>query len=134
MGPRLPDLPSDLIRVALADLRQIEKRPEYVVDMDIWHESRLHTCAVCFAGAVMALELGIGVNTNMEASDFNDDIAPKLEALEEFRAGEVDVGLEYLGRQTNPPIKVDITPYEKSPTQFKADMHDLANKLADLGL
>lgn len=54
-----PDKLSDLIRLALGDLRKCEESPNYRINMIYWHlnipdESR---CIVCLAGSVMAQTL-----------------------------------------------------------------------------
>ena len=51
----LPDKPSELIRLALADLRKCEADPRYLIDMAQWHRPvTSELCHVCLAGAVMA--------------------------------------------------------------------------------
>lgn len=58
---QLPDKPSELIRLALKDLRKTERQFwKYKIDMDIWHSGKTSTlsrCSVCLAGAVMAQTL-----------------------------------------------------------------------------
>lgn len=59
--PQLPEKVSELIRLALADLRKIEGDNRYVVNMMTWHVPTWHggseECSVCLAGAVMAKTL-----------------------------------------------------------------------------
>lgn len=56
---QLPDKPSELIRLAVADLERAEASPDYIIDMGCWHEPIPNgLCAVCFAGAVIAGTLG----------------------------------------------------------------------------
>ena len=55
---KLPNKPSELIRLAIKDLSAVEKLKEYKVDMHTWHEApndyNYYKCQVCFGGAVMA--------------------------------------------------------------------------------
>lgn len=55
-----PNCFSEAIDMALADLAAVAANPNYKVDMMSWHQP-LHgtsTCAVCFAGSVIANRLG----------------------------------------------------------------------------
>lgn len=54
---RVPPAPKKLsaaIRLALEDLKWVEKNPRYRVNMEIYHMPIRDKCNVCFAGAVMA--------------------------------------------------------------------------------
>lgn len=98
---RLPDLPSELLLVALTDLEWIETHPEsgYRVDMGQWHTAGVDGysgCRVCFAGAVMARRLDAPMHTSYPG-EFDDDTARKLSALDLFRKGAISVGLYRLG-------------------------------------
>lgn len=53
----LPDKPSELIRLAVADLQSVRNDPRYVIDMDWYFENRYknkQVCTVCLGGAVLA--------------------------------------------------------------------------------
>ena len=49
----LPNLPSELITIALADLALVEAAPRYRVNMGESHAPGLE-CSVCFSKALMA--------------------------------------------------------------------------------
>ncbi len=98
----LPDKPSDLIEVALNDLRRVRKSKKFKIDMYDWFSGQLDgRCSVCLAGAVMAKTLNLKVsegdtlipNCNLRVSP----VSAKLEALNSFRTGEVIQGLRDMG-------------------------------------
>lgn len=128
----LPDKPSELIRVALADLAKVEADPRYVVDMGMWHEPLAPPfdgkCAVCLAGAVMAGTLGISAERSLRPEDFDDDTNRKLDDLDEMRLGWVPDRFDFSdhGRP--------ITKYADNPARFRADMERFASDLEEAGL
>tara|TARA_B100002049_G_scaffold229961_1_gene206248 strand:+ start:156 stop:578 length:423 start_codon:yes stop_codon:yes gene_type:complete len=134
----LPNLPSDVIEVALADLEFVEADPRYRIDMSTWHEplSGNH-CAVCFAGAVMAKTLKSPVGSDKHPGNFSGRTAKRLGALDDFRCGEVADGLMNFGVEWTPELASEWdfrpTPYAVDPEEFKADMRDLAKRLRAKG-
>ena len=82
--------PHQLIKIALKDLRQVEKMPDkYVVDMGFYHRPNSH-CSVCFAGAVMAISLKISHKANIIPSCLDNELLRfRLEALDSVRCGNV---------------------------------------------
>lgn len=158
----LPKKPSELIRVALADLKAVEKNEKYRVNMNVWHargfEYERHNngvlkfdergfpikksehCAVCFAGAVMACTLKVDDSSEAEPIDkiFSKATTGKLLALNNFRSGYVRDGLLDMGVSHKKLEAVesffDVTDYEDDPAKFKRDMRRLAKKLEEAGL
>lgn len=130
---KLPNKPSALIRLALEDLKKVEKSKSYVIDMD----NSIHApqswskkCAVCFAGAVMAqavkdptLEVDWGV--------WGEDTENKLRALDCFRTGDIEAGLEEMDLKHPRWLTkgVDVARYESDPKRFKKVMKELADVL-----
>lgn len=86
---KLPKIPSQLIRLAIEDLKQVMNDDRYRIDMDIWH-GRYYTgtCMVCLAGSVMAKTFDANLNSSLSPLDFEDpyDIS-SLYALDFLRAG-----------------------------------------------
>lgn len=93
----LPEKPSALIRLALDDLRKVERDERYGVYMGEWHVPRdSGTCEVCLAGAVMAMSLGANIQTYSMPSDFQEQdqaTTERLLALNNFRSGHIADGL-----------------------------------------
>lgn len=136
---KLPDKPSELIRLALADLEKVEASQEYVVTMSRYHEPNgargSRRCQVCFAGAVMASTLGMPPEIDAFPESFDRDTALKLFALNEFRQGEVSDGLGFLlhlGYRGGYDSRI-VTPYHVDPAQFKTHMREIADELEDRG-
>lgn len=152
MSCTLPYLPSELIRVALADLAKVEADPvHYTVSMGVWHATegralanwlRPH-CLVCFAGAVMAGTCG--VPPSRSAVPENDTFMPwdrnRLFALNAFRQGAVGVGLRFMfapwqvaaAHKAGAPVVARIPWYEKDPVAWRAAMVNLADTLQAAG-
>lgn len=136
---KLPDKPSELIRLALADLEKVEASKEYVVTMSRYHEPNgahgSRRCQVCFAGAVIASTLGMPPEIDAFPESFDRDTALKLFALNEFRQGWVSEGLGFLvhlGYRGGHDSRI-VTPYHVDPKQFKSDMHEIATELEGKG-
>lgn len=130
----LPDKMSELIRVALGDLREAEKAPDVVVDMGQWKAVLGGICHVCLAGAVM--RKAVAANIDSHPSDFSFDTADKLTALDWLRDGLVDGAARCLGMKQWPELGVfyrEITAYSDNPAKFYADMEKLADDLAAAG-
>lgn len=94
-GPieQLPHKLSGCIRIAAEDLRSVEADPGYVIDMDTWHKQHGaggdNRCYVCFAGAVMARELGAPPDETALPEDFGRHNRARLYALDNLRRGRV---------------------------------------------
>lgn len=135
---KLPDKPSELIRVALADLRKVEAMPDvYKIDMGDWHavDDDSNHCFVCLAGSVMAQTLKVDAGSNCEPWDFDEVTCGKLEALNEFRAGCVRAGLSCLDVENGPSVDDrEMARYADNPEAFHRDMQTLASDLEAVGL
>ena len=127
----LPNDPSELIRLAIADLEKVERSHRYRVDMRVWHEPYRGVCSVCLAGAVMAATLGTTRSQSLIYRDFSDEVRNKLLALDYFRIGSISKGFKYLGIESDLD-NVPICPYDDEPDQFKRDMLELADTLETL--
>lgn len=85
---------SDLIIIALEDLRKCELMPKvYTIDMGTWHEPNSH-CAVCFAGAVMAQTLGVSPKNRTGPGRY-PTLHHAFMALDSTRAGFIGLALDY---------------------------------------
>jgi hypothetical protein len=140
---KLPDKPSELIRVAINDLIMVEKSPKYTVDMGDWHEPVYMgspdsiRCNVCLAGSVIACTLQADPSEEMYPSSFDNDTEAKLEALNEFRVGSVEWPLRDMGIDTDDfsiPEERNIVDYAADPILFKEQILELADELEAIGL
>ena len=133
----LPDKPSELIRVALADLVKVEAMPEtYSVSMGVWHHrSRTGKCFVCLAGSVMAGSLGADASATMNPNHYDPLTRRKLMALDSLRCGYVNDALEHLGLDQAGMRDVPGASYHAhSAKSFHTDMAKLADDLEAAGL
>lgn len=95
----LPDKPSELIRLALSDLNQVEAMDDtYKINMEVWHTPlssfKGQICRVCLAGAVMANTMQVPLTLDMEPYDFEDiKIRKRLQSLNHFRLGAILSGI-----------------------------------------
>ncbi len=140
----LPDKPSELIRVALADLEKCEKDPDYEIFMGVWHSPKpAGYCEVCLAGAVIAKTLGSDKGESIAPYDYyppsetsaklSSDTSDKLSALDKFRTGNIWDGLSCMIL----PLRVldavsdisdrSIPDYHLYPDKFKSSMLELAD-------
>lgn len=106
---RLPDRPSELLKLAMADLDAVRADPQYHVDMAAWHIPQSNgVCAVCLAGSVMANTLGLesknaiyGIETFEKLADEaganGRSLAVKMVALDNIRRGYVAEAVEMMG-------------------------------------
>jgi hypothetical protein len=127
---KLPRCASRLIRTALRDLEVIEKTPGYTIDMNHWYIVVGEHCYVCFAGAVMANSLRMGLETVFAPGSLPDD-EYKLYALDAFRVGHINDGLRLLKITSKHELSdlLFVVPYHLSPKDFKKTMHEIADLL-----
>lgn len=132
--PQLPNKPSELIRVAIADLKKAEKSRLYKIDMGTWHEPN-GKCAVCFAGSVMAFSCKANPKEEYVGTEWGKLNERKFEALNAFRRGCCNWAFNdmRLSITAGEKFKREIIPYEKSPKIFKQQMSQLATDLAKAG-
>ena len=130
---RLPDKPSELIDVALADLRKAEK-DGCMIDMGEWHVPFDGSCSVCAAGAVM--RRGVSDNLEVGPSYFNETTDNKLCAIDQLRVGFVYEALVMLEiPRAGVVVKnCEITHYDYDRTKFYRDLRRLAARLRKAGL
>ena len=94
----LPTIPSELLRVAVADMRKVSRRKNIMIVMSVYHESNYDNtrCAVCLAGAVMAGTLRADNAKQLTAGYYPDSIESKLYALDCIRLGDITAFLANL--------------------------------------
>lgn len=91
-------LPSELLRLAVADVRKCLRSPRYRVDMTDWHSPAPDgVCEVCIAGAVMAQELDGKPDEALMPDFFGKIVGRRLSGLNKLREGDVIWGLIDMG-------------------------------------
>jgi hypothetical protein len=136
---KLPKKPSAMIRMALEDLKAVEKMKDYKVNMNNYHQPAEYTdsgkCEVCFAGAIIARQVN-DPTQNLEPAFFPPGTMKKLYALDKFRRGEIYEGLNEMGLDLPQFLteEAGVTPYEQDKKQFKAEMKKMADVLEIFGL
>lgn len=132
----LPDKPSELIFVALRDLRACESDTTYKIDMWTWHTGQLFSdevCAVCLAGSVMAKSLDASNADHYTPNDFGRN-RNKLVALNCLRIGGYGRALRKLNKGRTmetafgikPGMERPIRSYEQNRDGFFEDMTKFA--------
>ena len=107
----LPNKLSDLLELAMKDVRAIEEDPRYRLDMSHWHMPSIETpgvCLVCMAGAVMANTLEISPTQNFGEPHILVDYmnGPAIRAIDLMRKGAFEAAHYTMGgtTQTYEPI------------------------------
>ncbi len=133
---KLPDKPSELIRVALADLRKCEEDPCYEINMAEWHAPHGGRCEVCLAGSVMAQSLGADPDCSHSPKQFSEGAFNlKLCALDEFHEGCLAEGLDMMGLKIPDGLEDEPVPeHLHGPAAFHTAMLRVASILEEAGL
>ena len=137
---------SQILAIALHDLKKVERNKKFVVDMGTWYyPTETKTCEVCLAGAVMVGRYGKfveawGVGVSPEKFSKHDDATHKFYALDSLRCGYLAAALSHMG--VNPkeyvgdgvePIRT-VAEYHDDKNQWWADMRKLLADLKKAGL
>ena len=160
---KLPNQPSALIRLALADLAAMERRPRITIDMGTWFDSEVdekgrQDCTVCLAGAVMARSLNELEKASYKErvlkhpDDYGPIIRRKIKSLDFFRTGLIYMAVrifffsdDILGGVYNPakekvfdrimnlPPTIEITNYEDNRKKWRKDMRRIIRILEKAG-
>ena len=94
----LPNKPSELLTLALADLAKVERSKRYKVNMCTWHlPINKNLYQVCLGGSVLAKSLDYPFNKRLKTNLVPDSVREKLFALNRFRVGDVSRALMNLG-------------------------------------
>ena len=147
---KLPNKLSDLMEVALKDLRRVERSKKYVVDMGKWHSPN-SVCHVCYGGAVMTRVLKPDEGIGALRGTFGNRTTHKFLALNAIRTGDISDALDILnikyvwkynaGFTSNIvvkkhvlPIKVPECDYDVDKTQWHKDMRKIIRILRKASL
>ncbi len=148
---KAPKKLSVAMRIALNDLRKVERDPKYKVSMSVWHEppnrdSFAPKCTVCFAGSVMAKTCELPRDTDYYNFTFPEDWQNVFSALNKARQGKLEDALDLLGRGFRAVSKirhlfstnlyagtVEVTSYKENPVQWRKDMFKIVHELEAVG-
>ena len=145
----LPNKPSELILLALQDLKSTEASEKYEIRMGNWHfppslisyfssEVKIPSCQVCFAGSVMAFSLEADINRYYGPKDFPGE-ERKLRSLVVFRTGHVTYGMRtfYHDKDTTNYKEINdhlvIPHYHDDREGFYEAMAEMADYLKEKG-
>ncbi|MCY4588289.1 MAG: hypothetical protein OXB98_19840 [Bryobacterales bacterium] len=82
----LPDTMSGLLATAIADARKLDPKT-YHPDCYRWHTAEKDTCAICFAGSLIAGTLQTSPDKTVFPESFTGDVPAKLDSLDCMRLG-----------------------------------------------
>ncbi len=137
MTAELPNKLSDLIVVALADLKACEQDDKYIINMGEWHRPMPQgVCFVCLAGAVMAQTCKIRITDNIKPYSlrFRDDSTKKFKAINAVRVGDVRSALLLMGVDSNEVEYHVVDDYHSNPVVFVEQMNSIVEHLQERGL
>ena len=131
--------PSELLEMAIIDLEHVEQDPHYIVDMNSWHEARDDQCAVCIAGAVMAMSMNCSPTAEiLIPKQFPYEYENCLMFLNFCRLGAIQKALSCLGYEVEAMKyynnSMTIPLYSVSPIRFKDKMRNLVIEFRSRGL
>jgi len=132
--------PSELILIALEDIKKVERSKIYKIDMSTWHTIRHEyetgedneeprkeprkVCYVCEGGAVMAMTLKMNFDEELGPDDIHNGeevkkIRSRIEALDNARCGNMRAYLKPFGIPKEHPIWVDMEDkYDEKTSQW----------------
>lgn len=94
----LPNKPSELLKIAINDFKEVLKDPAYLVNMSDWHKFNGVQCEVCLAGSVIAKTLGMNeLKEYTPFSSFGNDNQNKFLALNAIRMGRLKEACTLMG-------------------------------------
>ena len=128
--------PSELLEIALEDLRQASEDEAYEIKMAAWHEYHTKTdkCCVCLAGSVLAFTLSCPREAQVELCDFSTKVKSRLTAINLLRTGDVEEAFRLLKISQDDGAKLNrrIVSYRDEPKQAVGEWGKLAQDLKRL--
>lgn len=132
----LPHVPSQLIRLSLIDLEQVERLPGYHVNMWAFHQPDGALCIVCAAGATMAVRLGLSRGLSITPDDFDAHNREALSFISDCAVAPwVQSAIRHVDRIGGWPIEIDIPypAYKADRAGFYASRRALADAFEQSG-
>ena len=145
MHDPLPNTLSELILVAVADARKLDRHiyyPNWLEFHKGYKFDERYICQICDAGAVIAGTLKAGHFVGDRAPvNYPETVHRKLNALDEARKGYYNCALEYMGihcDDNESVSSIEQSPYRQYSSWEHFDLHMnhmewVAQQLKDLG-
>ena len=125
---KLPRKLAPLLRLALDDLRKVERSKRYEVNMGDWHSPNSY-CSVCLAGSVIAKTLDSDPKREIGPWNFGIKTQCALVALDHLRKGLVSSALGSLGKKCTEDFDRSVIYYHDNRLQWWKDMRKLLRDL-----
>jgi hypothetical protein len=122
----LPNTLSELLALAIEDMRVIAKDPRYELDMNLFHSPIGDKCYVCLAGSVMARTLKLPPGENYIPDEFDKDTFNKLYALDALRIGDLVEAAFELGIKEEPIAAAKLA---EQYANLKAEIQSVLNSV-----
>lgn len=92
----VPYKPSDILQLALDDMKAVSKLPNYDINMSYWLLKERDICNVCMAGSILVNTFKIGENVDcFSSNDINAKLGPEwynaFYFIDQFRSGKCSV-------------------------------------------
>jgi hypothetical protein len=97
MENNLPDVFSELVRLAVADAEKVHLSPDHVLHLAYWNSRHdgSNICHNCLAGSVIVFSMQENTDNEIVSPEqFTEEIADKLYALDRLRHGKIELALE----------------------------------------
>lgn len=135
----LPEKMSDLLELAISDLKKCENDPKYEIDMGYFHQP-IHdgthpVCLVCLGGSVFAKTLEVPIDVH-DISNFEKSMFRKMDCLDYLRRGRIRDAyrsLHNLFDEDDFPVdtlhEYGVTEYKENRNRFFEDMESMVEYL-----
>ena len=148
---KLPQKLSDILELALEDLNQVERDPNYYVSMGVWHtpstvgfgDKEREVCMVCLAGSLLAKSVKIPLQITYTEMDTDRYVQNNMRAIDNARVGDFQNALYSMGvsaenvskfeKKFYSQIKTPLVEYERDSKEFKKNMKEAIEFLREEG-
>ena len=123
---------SELIRIAVGDLKKVLASPKHEIDMNEWIQPTSTACYVCLAGAVLINTLGYDDNHMLNIGEQPDEVQDIMIKLNDLRKGYIEDFLDDDASKVLDDIldhQIDPFTYADDGARFIEQLDSLATKL-----
>lgn len=132
---------SELLEIAIDDLKKCERSDDYEINMAVWYKTN-GKCSVCMAGSVLAQTMGLGPSRKDFEAEFHSQ-KNIINAIDDLRIGNILGAYQTLhgnitkGENTAElhriEEKINTCPYGKDKDKFFYNMEVLKEMLINNG-